>query len=258
MGIKIEANARDLLAVFETIAALVTEARFHFRADGGFSVRAVDTGNVAMISMEVSAEAFHQCRCTANEEIGVEVSGIRDMLKRICGSRILGPVARVTLERTDKLLVLSVKDFEYWVRRLDVDTIRKDPNPPNLELPCGARMCGELLTETLLSAASCGDKVVFEAKQLSGVWTLLISTASSDDMSRFSSKFVAREEKEVVSPKCGKAMFSLDYLKDMAPSMRRAPIVSVGFGDDRPVKFNFESVSGVDVTYLLAPRIEAD
>jgi proliferating cell nuclear antigen len=45
----------------------------------------------------------------------------------------------------------------------------------------------------------------------------------------------------------------------MARAMSRAPLVEIGIGLDNPVRFAFEIAGGKGrVTYLLAPRIEAD
>jgi hypothetical protein len=59
-----------------------------------------------------------------------------------------------------------------------------------------------------------------------------------------------------------RSLFSLDYLSDIAKVVQSAKAtpaaLKVELGNDNPVRFSITLMPGVNVTYLLAPRIEAE
>ncbi len=62
----------------DVIAALVTECRLHVGEDG-LKTRAVDTANVAMISLDLSREAFSSFVATECE-LGVDISKMKNII----------------------------------------------------------------------------------------------------------------------------------------------------------------------------------
>ena len=58
----------------EAVSALVTESRLHVD-ENGMSTRAVDTANVAMVSMQLKKEAFDSFTST-KYELGMDIAKI--------------------------------------------------------------------------------------------------------------------------------------------------------------------------------------
>ena len=67
---------------------------------------------------------------------------------------------------------------------------------------------------------------------------------------RDSSAIISLEVKEEA-----KSAFNLDYLKDMVKGVSSGDIIKIYLGNDMPVKIEY-SLAGVNLTFLLAPRIE--
>ncbi len=70
---------------------------------------------------------------------------------------------------------------------------------------------------------------------------------------------LGKDDLEFVEPAEARSLFSLDYLKDMGRVIGRAETIEIRLGIDHPVQFLFTIArENGRVTYLLAPRIEAD
>ncbi|HIH85958.1 MAG TPA: DNA polymerase sliding clamp, partial [Methanoculleus sp.] len=113
----------------DAIAALVTECRVHTQEDMIWT-RSVDTANVAMVTLELQSTAFTSFSATGGE-LGLDVAKLKNILAMI-GK---GDALTLQLQDNDRKLELSFGSYRYSITLLDVNTIRKDPNPPAVNLP---------------------------------------------------------------------------------------------------------------------------
>ena len=81
--LKAQLPAEKYKEIINSLAALVTECRIH-TSPTGINCRAVDTANVAMISMDIPREWFDLYQCTTTEEIGIDVALSRSEPKIGC------------------------------------------------------------------------------------------------------------------------------------------------------------------------------
>src|SRR5512137_624152 len=137
----------------DAISALIPECRLH-TDENGFSTRAVDTANVAMVSLTLKKEAFEGYGSTKNE-LGLDIA----KMKNIFG--MMGKNDVITLELPDDSpkLQVSFEGYRYSLTLLDPNTIRKDPNPPNIELPARVVLSGAELNNTIKAASVVSDKI---------------------------------------------------------------------------------------------------
>ena len=65
---------------------------------------------------------------------------------------------------------------------------------------------------------------------------------------------------ELLGMKPGEArsLFSLDYLKNMSKAIGKSNEVTLELGIDHPLMANFKLGRSLEVSYLLAPRIEKE
>jgi proliferating cell nuclear antigen len=232
----------------DAIAALVTECRLH-TAEDIIRTRAVDTANVAMVSLELRNGAFDTFSATPGE-LGLDIA----KMKNILGMMSKGDALTLSLLDEERKLELSFKGYRYSVTLLDVNTIRKDPNPPTIELPGKVVITGNALNSAIKAASVISDKIALGIDP--DAMTFYMEAEGDTDHIK-----LALGESELVSlsPVRARSLFSLDYLKDMGRVMARADEVEVHLGIDHPVRFIFTIADGNGrVEYLLAPRIEAD
>lgn len=232
----------------DAISALVTECRLHAEPDRIYT-RAVDTANVAMISFQLKKEAFESYQAT-KEELGLDIT----KLKNIMGMMTKGGSVRLNLPDGGQKLELSFNSYHYSITLLDVNTIRKDPNPPSIELPGKVVISGDVLFSAIKAASVVSDKIALGIDP-SRQHFYMMAEGDTDHI-RLE---LGRNELEEMTLVEVRSLFSLDYLKDMGKIMARAEKVEIHLGVNHPVKFSFDIAGGRGhIDYLLAPRIEAE
>ena len=232
----------------DAIAALVTECRLH-TAEDYIRTRAVDTANVAMISLDLQSTAFNSFSATAGE-VGLDII----KMKNIIGMMGKGDALALNLLDEDRKLEMNFGGYRYSITLLDVNTIRKDPNPPAIDLPGKAVLRGDALNNAIKAAAVISDKIALGIDP--EAMTFYMEAEGDTDHIKLA---LGEDELIALSPVQARSLFSLDYLKDMGRVMARAEEVEVHLGIDHPVRFTFDIADGNGhVEYLLAPRIEAD
>jgi len=232
----------------DAISALVPECRLH-TADNGISTRAVDTANVAMISLELKKEAFDSYKATKSQ-VGVDIS----KMKNIFNMMGKGDLISLELPENAQKMQLSVHGYQDSITLLDTNTIRKDPNPPTINLPGKLTISGDNLNNAIKAAAVISDKIAIGINPKDETF-YMIAEGDTDNIRREFGK----DELKSLTPNEARSLFSLDYLKDMGKVMSKAAEVEIFLGLDHPVRFSFDIANGNGhVEYLLAPRIEAD
>ncbi|HUU75255.1 MAG TPA: DNA polymerase sliding clamp [Methanoregulaceae archaeon] len=246
--LKATIDANILKESIDAISALVTECRLH-SDENGMSTRAVDTANVAMISLSLKKEAFESYSSTKNE-LGMDIA----KMKNIFG--MMGRDDLITLELPEDghKLQVSFEGYRYSITLLDPNTIRKDPNPPNIDLPGKVVLSGSDLNNAIKAASVVSDKIALGIDPEKEVF-FMSADGDTDNIRREFGK----DEVNYINGVEARSLYSLDYLKDMGKVMNRAEEVELSLGIDHPAKFSFYIASGNGfVEYLLAPRIEAD
>lgn len=232
----------------EAISALVTECRLH-TDDNGISARAVDTANVAMISLTLGKQAFKSYEASPGE-IGIDIAKIKNVFG-MAGSK---DSLSLLLPDTMQKLQISFGSYHYSVTLLDTNTIRKDPNPPSIQLPGKVVIAGADLYEAIKAASIVSDKISFRIDPEAQIFEM----RADGDTDQIDKVFSKEDVKDIIFVKA-RSMFSLDYLKDMGKVMGKADLVEIYLGTDHPVRFSFPIAGGAGhVEYLLAPRIEAE
>src|SRR5512136_1892271 len=241
-------DADTFREAIDAIAALVTECRLHADANG-IRTRAVDTANVAMVSMDLKKDAFKSYSAT-KDELGIDIA----KMKNILGMVGKGDLLSMSLPEAGHKLEMAFQSYKYSITLLDVNTIRKDPNPPTIELPGKIVITGEALNSAIRAASVVSDKIALGIDPKAQKF-FMVAEGDTDHI-RLE---LGKDELVSLAPVEARALSSLDYLKDLGKVMGRAAEVQVALGIDHPVKFSFTFADGKgSVDYLLAPRIEAD
>jgi proliferating cell nuclear antigen len=248
MMLKAAIDADIFRETIDVISALVTECRLQV-SDTGIRTRAVDTANVAMVSIEVRPEAFTSFTATT-QELGLDIA----KMKNIIAMMNKGDTLSLDLPEDGHKLALNFRGYKYSITLLDVNTIRKEPNMPNLDLPGRVILSGSALNSAIKAASVISDKIALGIDPAAEIFYM--EAEGDTDHIRLE---MGKDELESLSTAEARSLFSLDYLKDMGKVMSRATQVEVLLGNDHPVKFLFDIADGNGhVEYLLAPRIEAD
>ncbi|RUM34135.1 MAG: DNA polymerase sliding clamp [Archaeoglobus sp.] len=234
-----------LKTIAKAMVTLVSEARFHFKAEG-FHSRAVDPANVAMVIVEVPSESFEAYSIGEEEEetVGVDVNRIYDISKAIKSNEL------VEVKVKDSEMVVKFGSVHYSVQLIDPSAIRKEPKVPNLELPAKIVMDAGEFRKVINAADKISDHVVFRSED-SGFY---IQAEGDVDRIEF---HMSETELIEFNGAVARSMFSIEYLKEFVKVAGSGDILTIYLGTNYPVRLIFDVCDGkAKVEYILAPRIE--
>ncbi len=239
-------GAEKLKDVIESISTLVDEAKFKLTADG-LSVRAVDPANVAMVSLDLSKEAFDSFEATEGE-LGIDLTklnGIMEMADK-------GDNIELDLDETAHKLVLRMRGLSYTMSLLDPSSIRKEPKVPALDLPSHIIIRGEDLKRAVKAAEKVSD---YMSMGVSGEIFFMEAEGDTDNVR----VEMTKDQLIDFNPGEAKSLYSLDYLTDISKIAGKASEVTIDLGKDYPLKIRFKICEGHgEVSYMLAPRVESE
>ncbi len=239
-------GAEKLKEAIESVSTLVDEAKLKLTSDG-ISVRAVDPANVAMVSLDLAADAFDSFEAT-DGELGIDLTklnGIMEMADK-------GDSIEINLDETAHKLILRMRGLSYTMSLLDPSSIRKEPKVPALELPARIVIRGEDLKRAVKAAEKVSDYMSI------GVRGDIFFMEAEGDTDNVQLEMTKDQLIELISGEA-RSLFSLDYLTDISKIAGKTPEVIIDVGRDYPLKIGFKISEGHgDVSYMLAPRVESE
>ena len=237
---------QSLEDALDPVATLVDECKIRLH-DDELSIRAVDPANVGMADVSLPEHAFESYEADGGV-IGVNLDRLQDVLSM--GDK--GDLAKLELNEETRKLRIQIGELSYTLALIDPDSIRKEPDIPDLDLPADVAFEGSELSRAVTAADLVGDHVSLSADP--DEQTFVVSAqGDTDDVE------VTLGNDELVDadvPEGAESLFSLDYLEDMARPIGSDVIVSFRLGTEMPIKFRYRN-GGASVEHLLAPRIQS-
>jgi proliferating cell nuclear antigen len=251
-GFEATIAADTLDTFFEHADALVDECKLRLEADA-LRTTFVEPANVACGDVELDADAFETYR-TGGGVIGVAIETIRDVLSLVDGDTLV----HLWLDAETRGLELEADGLEYTLRLIDPDSIRQEPDLPELELAGRLVLEGRDLDQALTAADLCSDHVSITGKtdaETDGDREVVVIGADGDtDTVEWTFDREAALD-IVVEETCG-SLFSLDYLDDIESPLPASAEVAIRFGAETPMRLAYSAAEGhCHVDYLIAPRV---
>jgi proliferating cell nuclear antigen len=241
-------DAETLRTTLDSVSVLVDECKIHLEEDG-LSIRAVDPANVGMVDLTLDRDAFESYEADGGL-IGVNLSRLED----IAGMADAGQLVHLELDEETRKLHIHIDGLEYTLALIDPDSIRQEPDIPELDLPAEIVIEGRDIDRAVKAADMVSDHIALGVDAEGGFF-YVDAEGDTDDV------HFELDEEDLLSLRAGDAhsLFSLDYLKDMNKAIPNDAEVTVDLGEEYPVKLHFEIAEGLgQVTYMLAPRIQSD
>lgn len=229
------------------ISDLVSEARFQI-TQNMIELVAMDAANVAMVIFRLPSSGFQEYDVPEDVELAINLANFKKILRRSRSDD------RLQLEYNENKLI--VQFLGKSTRTFDLPTIEfeeKEQKIPNLNFASTITMPSSELVNAVddvgiisesVSLLSQKDKLsVFGEGDLSKAE---IEIVPSDDIT-----ITLAENEEKV-----KAKFSIEYLKKMIVGDKISPQVKIQFGNDYPLKIEYKIVDTVELSFILAPRVD--
>ena len=240
-------TAATLQDVLDAVGALVEECKIHLDEDG-IAIRAVDAATVGMVDVRLSAEAFESYDADGGL-IGVNLGRLADIASMAAADDVI----LFELEEETGKLHIQLDGLEYTLALIDPDSIRQEPDIPDLDLPSRIVLEGADLNRAVRAADMVSDHIAM------GVDTdteefYVDAEGDTDDV------HLALGADELIALDVGSAhsLFSLEYLKEMNSAIDSDAEVVIDLGEEHPVTLGFQIAEGQgEVTYMLAPRIQS-
>ena len=241
-------SADTLQSALDSVSVLVDECKIHLDEDG-IEIRAVDPANVGMVDMTLEASAFESYE-TDGGLIGVNLARLED----IAGMGDAGQLVHLELDEETRKLHIAIDGLEYTLALIDPDSIRQEPDLPDLDLPAHVVIEGRDSARSVKAADMVSDHI---ALGVDGADELFYVDAEGDT----DDVHLELDRDDLIDLTAGDAhsLFSLDYLKNMNKAIPKDAEVRMELGEEFPVKMHFDFAEGQgNVTYMLAPRIQSE
>ena len=243
-------DADVLLDALAPISALVSECKIHTEANA-LEITAVDPANVGMGDIKLDAGAYAHYEGDGGT-LGVNL----DRLEEVLGMADSGDMVQFELNDETRKLEIVIGGLEYTLALIDPDSIRQEPDIPDLDLPAtyvfeGSELdravtAADLVSDHISVAGKSEDELVISAD---GDTDDVVVTIGDDDL------LSGRHEGDAPV----RSLFSLDYLENMVGPIGKETDVSLLIGDEVPMTLRYSMHSGdVQVVNCLAPRIQSD
>jgi proliferating cell nuclear antigen len=241
-------SADTLRATLDSVSVLVDECKIHLEEDG-IEIRAVDPANVGMVDLFLDASAFESYE-TDGGTIGVNLS----RLEEFASMADAGQLIHLELDEETRKLHVQIDGLEGTLALIDPDSIRQEPDLPDLDLSSTIVLEGKDIDRAVKAADMVSDHIALGVDADREVF-YVDAEGDTDDV-HFE---LGRDD--LIDLVAGEAhsLFSLDYLKDMNKAIPKDAEVEMELGEEFPVKMHFDIAEGNGkVTYMLAPRIQSD
>jgi proliferating cell nuclear antigen len=235
---------REMLVPFITVLNTLNDESFVLVSDRGLYVKAVDPAHVAMVEARLSPESFEEFEVEGAGLIGIDTDKVKGVLKYAEKGDVIG----IELVPVAKVLRMTVRGLTRSIPLCDPAGY-SEPKVPTLHLPASVGLPSKELNKALKQCATVSDHVQIKAQGHS------LSIRAENDSEATDLTLPERNNVDVEGE--GKSLFPLDYLGNIGKAMATFPEVRMGLGDDFPMSLS-GSRKGMEVTFLLAPRIESD
>lgn len=240
-------TSSTLQDVLGAVGALVEECKIHLDEEG-LSIRAVDAATVGMVDVTISASAFESYEADGGL-IGVNLGRLSDIAGMGSGDDLI----HLELNEETGKLEIQLDGLEYTLALIDPDSIRQEPDIPDLDLPARVVLEGSDVDRAVRAADMVSDHIAMGVDEGSDEF-YIDAEGDTDDV------HLALGPDELIDLQAGTAhsLFSLEYLKEMNGAIDRDTEVILDLGEEHPVTIHFQIAEGQgDVTYMLAPRIQS-
>ena len=238
---------RDSISI---ISDLVTEARFSINKQG-ITLVAMDPANVAMVIFRLLPSMFTEFKLEENQDVALNLNNLKQILKRI------GQNDLVSLEIEGgsklKITIIGTTTSRFMVPIIALD--EKEQKTPNLTFPLTVTMPVEMLSAAVEDASIVADSLLMFSDGKKFVISAVgdLNNAEIEIPGDHDSVEIVAE-----SPSPVKSRYSIEYLKKMIGGSRVSDKVKLQFNKDYPLKLEYVATDKVQLSFILAPRVEHD
>lgn len=228
------------------ISEIVTEARFKVTKNT-IELVAMDPANVAMVIFKLLSSAFIEYDLKDEVNIAINLNDVKQVFRRIKADDTM------TLEMAGNKFKITLKGKHTRTFNLPlIDVEEKEQKIPELSFSANVTVISGILTEAIEDMEIIGESVSFTVDKKS----LYIS--SSSEVSDASVEIKADKDTKIEAAEKLRAKYSIEYLKKMIQGAKLAEQVVIQLSKDYPLKLDYIVVDKLQLSFILAPRVDND
>lgn len=236
---------RDALTA---VSEFITEASFKAKKDGIY-MTAVDPTMVVLVNLKFLATNFGKYEVDSEQEISVNMESLLSVLKRASSSD------KVTLELDKDGKKLEITFVGKSTRKFVQPLINiEDSESPemNLDFATVVDLQTSILEDGIGDASIVSDTLVLSADEKK------FSMSSKGDLNEVQLDIEKGNKAilDLTSKGSSSSKFSLDYFKKIVKGGKLADVVKIEIGKDYPSRLTFRQKDSLELSYVLAPRVE--
>lgn len=229
------------------ISDLVNEARFKITPDA-MELVAMDPANVAMVIFRLLSSSFTEYDVKKEVDLAVSLSNLKEMLRRVSPSDML--ILELDPDNKLKIQIKGASTRTFSLPIIDIE--EKEQKIPDLKFPVTVKTKATMLNDAIEDVDIVGESVTFvvEPKKLVIRAEGELSEANIEIKESDDTKITSNSSDKV------KAKYSIEYLKKMIDGSKLADDVVIHFDKDYPLKLDYNVVDKLQLSFVLAPRVE--
>jgi proliferating cell nuclear antigen PCNA len=229
------------------IAEIIDEGVFKINQNG-LSLLSPDRTMVSVVDFRMPSTAFDEFKTDGEEELGMNLASLVDVVKRIKGSDRV--IIQSGKENRINITVEGGGRRKFELSLLDIKT--EKPPIDQLKFSGKIEMKSGVLEEGVADAEIVADSVVLQASP--GVFRM--STKGDVSSAELELKKGEQGLASIEAEGNVRARYPLEYLKKMIKAAKLSEKVTLEFGTDYPMRIGFSDVDKISLRFILAPRVE--
>ncbi len=230
------------------ISEIIDEGVFKVDSNG-LSLLSPDRSMIAVVNFQLLASAFDEFNVTGEDLLGLNLANLVAVVKRIKNED------KVTLKKDEGTNVLEIILEGKGKRKFEIpllDITGEKPPVDQLDFKGKVELDSSVLEEGISDADIVDDSVVFEAHpDMFKMWAKGDVSSTQLELKKGEDGLVKLESAEAL-----RARYPLEYLKKMIKAAKLSDKVALEFGTDYPMRLKFTAMDKVNLSFVLAPRVE--
>jgi len=235
---------KDSVAI---ISEIVTEATLKITSEA-VELVAMDPANVAMVVFKLLSTSFVTYELENSTSITLNLNNLKQVLRRIKSNDTL----TIEIEENKlKLTLQSTSKRTFFLPLIDAD--EGEQKVPDLSFNVVVATQSSILNDAVDDVDVVGESVMFGASEN------IFMISSKGDLSKATVDIPADNVTKVVcKDESATAKYSIEYLKKMIQGAKLADVVQIKFSKDYPLKLEYIVQNKVELSFILAPRVDND
>jgi proliferating cell nuclear antigen len=230
------------------ISELVNEARFSITTDA-VELIAMDPANVAMVIFRLLSSNFVEYEVKEATEITLNLANLKQILKRAGANDTL----TLEISKENKLKVIIKGKGQKTFHLPILESEEREQKVPDLSFLVTVKMPCSILNDAIEDADIVADAATFIADDKK------LELRAEGDLSKVNVEIPGDEDVKIITHNIQekvKAKYSLEYLKKIMAGSKLTDEVAIHFSKDYPIKLDYRAIDKVELSFILAPRVE--